>query len=107
MGAADFNVSVLRVISSPFDFRLAGRPPLNPTFSSDVTAAPGLRVGFWFPKGGRTRGRLTSASAFMLPQNPVAGDICATVLTGGAALSLLRSWGEIAKREFVGQVRNC
>ncbi|CBI15917.3 unnamed protein product, partial [Vitis vinifera] len=39
----------------------------------------------------------------MLPQNPVAGDICAAALTGAAALSLLRFWGEIAKRGFFDQ----
>ena len=108
MGAANFNVSILRASAGityfTADFRLADRPPLNATFSAGVTATTGLRVRFRVPNGGLARGGLTSPSALMLPQNPVAGDICAAALTGAAALSLLRFWGEIAKRGFFDQV---
>lgn len=107
MGAANFNVSILRASAGityfTADFRLADRPPLNATFSAGVTATTGLRVRFRVPNGGLARGGLTSPSALMLPQNPVAGDICAAALTGAAALSLLRFWGEIAKRGFFDQ----
>ncbi|XP_022948407.1 farnesol kinase, chloroplastic-like [Cucurbita moschata] len=38
------------------------------------------------------------AAAMLLPDNPVVSDICASVLSGAVAFSLLRLWAETAKR---------
>lgn len=38
------------------------------------------------------------AAVMLLPDNPVVSDICATAVSGGVALSLLRLWTETAKR---------
>ncbi|KAL3530918.1 hypothetical protein ACH5RR_010240 [Cinchona calisaya] len=39
----------------------------------------------------------------MFSENPVVGDVVATVFTGGIALSILRFWGEIAKMGVLDQ----
>ncbi|XP_022970488.1 farnesol kinase, chloroplastic [Cucurbita maxima] len=44
------------------------------------------------------RERCRVAAAMLLPDNPVVSDICATAVSGGVALSLLRLWTETAKR---------
>ncbi|XP_058198808.1 farnesol kinase, chloroplastic [Rhododendron vialii] len=43
------------------------------------------------------------AAASMLSENPVVSDIIAAGISGGIALSLLRFWGEIAKRGIFDQ----
>ncbi|KAF8397238.1 hypothetical protein HHK36_016148 [Tetracentron sinense] len=42
----------------------------------------------------------------MSPENPVVKDICAAALAGCVALSILRAWGEIAKRGIFDQKLN-
>ncbi|XP_060202582.1 probable phytol kinase 3, chloroplastic [Lycium barbarum] len=42
----------------------------------------------------------------MLSENPVMGDLMATALSGGIALSILRLWEETAKREVFDQKTN-
>lgn len=44
------------------------------------------------------RKRYPVAAVMLLPDNPVVSDVCATALSGGVALSLLRLWAETAKR---------
>lgn len=44
------------------------------------------------------------AAASMLSENPVVSDIIAAGISGGIALSLLRFWGETAKRGIFDQV---
>lgn len=44
-------------------------------------------------------------AATMVLENPVVYDICATLLSGCIALSMLRVWGETAKRGFFDQVK--
>lgn len=41
----------------------------------------------------------------MVLENPVVSDICATIFSGCIALSVLRVWGETAKRGFFDQVK--
>lgn len=50
------------------------------------------------------RRNLSSPAAVMLPGNSVVSDICAAVLSGGIALSLLRVFEETAKRGLFDQV---
>lgn len=108
MSTDNFNVPILGASAGlayfAADFRFAASPPLKASFAAGVNATSSLGFRFRVPNGRRGREGLTSPSAFMLPQNPVVSDICAAALTGGAALSLLRFWGEIAKRGFFDQV---
>ncbi|XP_031271843.1 probable phytol kinase 3, chloroplastic [Pistacia vera] len=54
-----------------------------------------------------SRRNLTSPpSAMLLPQNPLLSDVCASVLSAGIALSLLRLWEETAKRQLCDQYLN-
>lgn len=107
--ATNFNVPILpastglRVTYLTADSNLVARPTLKAIFSAGTTT--GLRFRCRVLNGGRGRG-LTPPSALMLPQNPVAADICAAALTGGTAFSLIQLWGEIANRGFIGQVRS-
>lgn len=57
----------------------------------------------------RTRRTVRSqvAGLTMFSGNPVVGDLVATVLSGGIALSCLRFWEEIAKRGYFDQVGSC
>lgn len=49
--------------------------------------------------------QVTSAPATMLPQNPVAADICATAISGGVALFFLLLWEQTAKFGVFDQVK--
>ncbi|EOY34558.1 Phosphatidate cytidylyltransferase family protein isoform 3 [Theobroma cacao] len=46
------------------------------------------------------------AASMIFPQNPVLSDVCATVISGFVALSVLRVWQETAKRRLCDQKLN-
>lgn len=116
-GAAPANVTVINLSFNPVKLKLKSDPRLLPmqprlqlqqlsssrrtriypiSFSSSV-----IRVY------NNSSGKFRSAKAAAFPmfsENPVVGDVVATALSGGIAVSLLRLWGEIAKMGILDQV---
>ncbi|CAL5388474.1 unnamed protein product [Camellia sinensis] len=81
------------------------RPISSPPLSAGAASLSSFRLRFRNPKPQRVRRNLTSTPvASMFSENPVVGDIFAAVFSGGVALSLLRLWGETAKRGLFDQV---
>ncbi|KAK3020091.1 hypothetical protein RJ639_003715 [Escallonia herrerae] len=104
------------VKSTPLDHKLTKIKPIsdlrvlrlqiNPT-PTTFLGCFGLGVGFRQLNPPRTRKKVKSAAAVsMFAENPVAGDILATSLSGVIALSILRFWEETAKRGLVDQKLN-
>ncbi|GMP49051.1 hypothetical protein CsSME_00016173 [Camellia sinensis var. sinensis] len=80
------------------------RPISSPPLSAAAASLSSFRLRFRNPKPQRVRRNLTSTPvASMFSENPVVGDIFAAVFSGGVALSLLRLWGETAKRGLFDQ----
>ncbi|CAL5333992.1 hypothetical protein CsSME_00016173 [Camellia sinensis var. sinensis] len=83
------------------------RPISSPPLSAAAASLSSFRLRFRNPKPQRVRRNLTSTPvASMFSENPVVGDIFAAVFSGGVALSLLRLWGETAKRGLFDQTLN-
>lgn len=78
----------------------------NTPFSS-LSAANATTISFGLrPRQTRVLNRVAKPpAATMVPQNPVVSDICATALSVCIVLSLLRLWGETAKRGLFDQVK--
>ncbi|GMY10553.1 farnesol kinase, chloroplastic isoform X1 [Fagus crenata] len=119
---AAINVSIFSKIDFPFpkshfDFRPISNTPSpslsattllplsNTTNNFSISSGSALRLG-------ATRSRrllnrdLKPRATTMTLGNPVVSDICATGLSGCIALTLLRFWGETAKRGIFDQKLN-
>lgn len=81
---------------SPVRHRRLSSADFSPCYSS-------LGVGLRASELTKRRRNSTPTSAFMFSEYPVAGDVVATFLSSGVALSLLGCWKETAKRSFVDQ----
>ncbi|KAJ0083561.1 hypothetical protein Patl1_31054 [Pistacia atlantica] len=74
---------------------------------SSFTSSSSLPIRFRSLHLRTSRRNLTSPpSTMLLPQNPLLSDVCASVLSAGIALSLLRLWEETAKRQLCDQYLN-
>uniref|UniRef100_A0A5B7AHG6 Putative Phosphatidate cytidylyltransferase family protein isoform 3 n=1 Tax=Davidia involucrata TaxID=16924 RepID=A0A5B7AHG6_DAVIN len=87
------------------DLRVSG--PHSPSPGILICSSSSFSFGFRPPKSRTIRRNLKlPAAASMIADNPVVGDICATALSGGIALSILRFWQETAKRDLFDQKIN-
>uniref|UniRef100_A0A5B7BWB5 Putative Phosphatidate cytidylyltransferase family protein isoform 3 n=1 Tax=Davidia involucrata TaxID=16924 RepID=A0A5B7BWB5_DAVIN len=88
--------------------RVFSRPISNPySLSAGIFSRSSFSVGLRPPKSSTLRRNPTSVTAAsMFTDNPVIADICATALSGGIALSMLRFWEETAKRGLFDQKIN-
>jgi hypothetical protein len=81
--------------------------PISNTPFSSLSASNATTISFG--SGPRKTGVLSRdakpPAATMVLENPVLSDICATGLSGCIALSILRFWGETAKRGLFDQVQ--
>ncbi|XVF68473.1 hypothetical protein PTKIN_Ptkin11bG0005600 [Pterospermum kingtungense] len=99
--------SKIPILSSkldPYIFDLHS-PPFS-SYSLSLTSTNRFTFRLTHSPKLRRRNPSTPAAAMTFPQNPVISDICATVFSGGVALSVLRVWQETAKRQLFDQKLN-
>lgn len=95
--------------SSCVDLRLRSLPHLSNPNSTSSSLSGCFSLGVALRRVNHHLGHrnLTSQTALvMFSENPVVADVCATVVSGGIALSLLRLWQETAKRGLFDQKLN-
>ncbi|OWM66680.1 hypothetical protein CDL15_Pgr010331 [Punica granatum] len=95
--------------STRSELHLPSGPPPSPSAASFTfyghfgLSCPALSLTI---SSRRFRRYLSSPAAVMVHENPLVSDICATALSGGIALSILRFFEETAKRGLFDQKLN-